>query len=70
MSSRYLEVEPLTVSVSVEVRPKVELVVGVRDPDRLLQVAGLEPATNLLIEPITTLACYNRTCSRTAACRG
>ena len=44
MSSRYLEVEPLTVPVGVEVRAQVELVVGVRDPDRLLQVAGLEPA--------------------------
>ena len=39
LTSCHLEVEPLTVSVSVEVRPKVELVVGVCDPDRLLQVA-------------------------------
>ena len=46
MSSCYLEIEPLTVSVGVEVRPQVELVVGVRDPDGLLQVAGLEPTHN------------------------
>ena len=39
-----LEVEPLAVTVGVEVRSQVELIVGVGDLDSLLQVARLEPA--------------------------
>ncbi len=40
--SLHLEVEPLAVSVGVEVRPQVQLVVGLRDADGLGQVARLE----------------------------
>ena len=43
----YSEVEPLTVLRRVEVRPQVQLVVGLGDPDDLGQVARLKPGLKL-----------------------
>ena len=41
------KVEPLTVLGCVEIRPEVELVVSLSDPDHLGQVAGFEPGLKL-----------------------
>ena len=59
------EVEPLAVTVSVEVWPQVQLVVGVGYPHRLAQVTGLKPVTKISHEDIRI---SRPTCSRSGDC--